>query len=224
MESLYLGSHTVLIKLPEAGLRASKNPAIFLNDGDQLEKLCLSSSYAVLIGIVPNDRLSEYTPWPEKAIRPDAPDFGGALEDYHHTLLTEILPFLEEKYRLDPNQLAYGGFSLGGLAATMSLWQTDRFRHVFSLCGSFWYPVVPEYMEQHPLKNQTANIFLLNGKKEGNQHTNRLKNAAYYANQVHQLLSIKANALTVMDDYSHHEQVAERLQQAMLWVNAQLSK
>lgn len=142
------------------------------------------------------------------------PDFG----------YRKILPFLEKKYRLDPNQLTYGGFSLGGLAATMSLWQTDCFRHVFSLCGSFWYPGVPEYMEQHPLKNQTANIFLLNGKKEGSQHTNRLKNAVYYADQVHQLLSRRANALTVMDDYPHHEQVAERLQQAMFWVNAQLSK
>ena len=224
MESLYLSGHTVFIRPPEAGLKAEQNPAIVINDGEQLEKLDLSSAHAVLIGIAPNDRLSEYTPWAEKAMRPGAPDFGGTMERYHCTLLTEILPDLEQNYHLDPARLAYGGFSLGGLAATMSLWQTDRFRAVFSLCGSFWYPGVPEYMVQHPLRNKNASVFLLNGKKEGSQHTNRLKNAACYADQVHQLLLKQANALTVLDDHSHHEQVAERFQRALLWADKQLTE
>ena len=142
MEILNLGSHRIGVRFPEKGLRKGKNPAILLNDGELIEQLNLRTERAVLVGVYPNNRLSEYTPWPEPAIRPGTPDFGGQLGQYHQELNNEILPALIDEYALDTEKLAYGGYSLGGLAATMSLWETDAFAAVFSLCGSFWYPGV----------------------------------------------------------------------------------
>lgn len=75
--------------------------------------------------------------------------FGGQLGQYHRELNNEILPALIDEYALDTEKLAYGGYSLGGLAATMSLWETDAFAAVFSLCGSFWYPGVADFIEEH---------------------------------------------------------------------------
>lgn len=149
MEILNLGSHRIGVRFPEKGLRKGKNPAILLNDGELIEQLNLRTERAVLMGVYPNNRLSEYTPWPEPAIRPGAPDFGGRLGQYHRELNNEILPTLIDEYALDTEKLAYGGYSLGGLAATMSLWETDAFAAVFSLCGSFWYPGVADFIEKH---------------------------------------------------------------------------
>lgn len=125
MEILNLGSHRIGVRFPEKGMRKGKNPAILLNDGKLIEQLNLRTERAVLVGVYPNNRLSEYTPWPEPAIRPGAPDFGGQLGQYHRELNNEILPALIDEYALDTEKLAYGGYSLGGLAATMSLWETN---------------------------------------------------------------------------------------------------
>lgn len=160
MEILNLGSHRIGVRFPEKGLCKGKNPAILLNDGELIEQLNLRTERAVLVGVYPNNRLSEYTPWPEPAIRPGTPDFGGQLGQYHRELNNEILPALIDEYALDTEKLAYGGYSLGGLAATMSLWETDAFAAVFSLCGSFWYPGVADFIEEHVPKNYSAQVYL----------------------------------------------------------------
>ena len=170
------------------------------------------------MGVYPNNRLSEYTPWPEPAIRPGTPDFGGQLEQYHRELNNEILPALIDEYALDTEKLAYGGYSLGGLAATMSLWETDAIAAVFSLCGSFWYPGVADFVEEHPLLNSSARVYLRNGAREGEGHTNRLSEATAYAQRVHTALRTACRAETVLDEYGHHDQQAERFCAALRWV------
>lgn len=172
----------------------------------------------MLVGVYPNNRLSEYTPWPEPAIRPGTPDFGGQLGQYHRELNNEILPALIDEYALDTEKLAYGGYSLGGLAATMSLWETDAFAAVFSLCGSFWYPGVADFIEEHVPKNHSAQVYLQNGIREGEGHNNRLCDAYSYAQRVHTALQATCGAKTVLDDYGHHDRQSERLNAALRWV------
>ena len=107
MDILNLGSHRIGARFPEKGLRKGKNPAILLNDGELIEQLNLRTERAVLVGVYPNNRLSEYTPWPEPAFRPGTPDFGGQLGQYHRELNNEILPALIDEYALDTEKLAY---------------------------------------------------------------------------------------------------------------------
>lgn len=218
MDTLQLGAYTIYVQQPERGLRAAHNGAVLLNDGELLPQLGLRAKEAVLFGIVPQDRLTQYTPWPQKALRPDAPDFGGGLREYHRQLLTEILPALERAYALDPDCLAYGGFSLGGLAAIMSLWETTRFRRVFSVCGSFWYPGVVAFMEQHPPCNRRAEVFLLNGAKEGEGHDNCLREAPACAERVHGLLSAQLPVCSIMDGYAHHQRRIQRFDRVLQWL------
>ncbi len=218
MEILHIGSHQIGVQLPEKGLCEGTNPAILLNDGELIEKLGLRTERALLVGVYPNNRLSEYTPWPELAIRPGAPDFGGQLEQYHRELTSRILPTLIEEYTLDPKSLAYGGYSLGGLAAVMSLWETEAFASVFSLCGSFWYPGVADFVEEHSPLNDSARVYLQNGTREGEGHNNRLSEATTYAQRVHTALRASCGAETVLDDYGHHDRQTERFCAVLRWV------
>lgn len=218
MEILNLGSHRIGVQFPEKGLYKGKNPAILINDGNLIEQLNLRTERAVLVGVYPHNRLSEYTPWSKSAIRPGTPDFGGQLGQYHRELINEILPPLIDEYTLDSEKLAYGGFSLGGLAAVMSLWETKVFASVFSLCGSFWFPGVADFVEEHPILNSSARVYLQNGAREGEGHTNRLSEATAYAQRVHTALRTACRAETVLDEYGHHDQKAERFCAALRWV------
>ena len=70
----------------------------------------------------------------------------------------------------------------------MSLWETDAIAAVFSLCGSFWYPGVADFIEEHVPKNYSAQVYLQNGIREGDGHNNRLCDAYSYAQRVHTAL------------------------------------
>ena len=100
----------------------------------------------------------------------------------------------------------------------MSLWETDAIAAVFSLCGSFWYPGVADFMEEHVPKNHSAQVYLQNGIREGEGHNNRLCDAYSYAQRVHTALQATCGAKTVLDDYGHHDRQSERLNAALRWV------
>lgn len=47
----------------------------------------------------------------------------------------------KKSYLIDESRIAYGGYSLGGLAAVYSLYSSHLSATcIFSICGSFWYP------------------------------------------------------------------------------------
>ena len=114
-------------------------PAILLNDGN-LDFLSSLSESVILVGLTSKNRLDDYTPWATSALRDGAPDFGGQAKVYHGHLFGGLLDKLQSLYHLDETRLAYGGYSLGGLAAVYSLFSFDKVSCVFSICGSFWYP------------------------------------------------------------------------------------
>ena len=91
----------------------------------------------ILVGLTSKNRLDDYTPWKAAALRDGAPDFGGQANTYHSHLFGGLLDKLQSLYRLDKNRLAYGGYSLGGLAAVYSLFSALTRSPVSSICGSF---------------------------------------------------------------------------------------
>ena len=126
---------------------------------------------------------------------------------------------LQSLYRLDEVRLAYGGYSLGGLAAVYSLFSFDKVSCVFSICGSFWYPDFVAYCKEENVKNLDCLLYLQNGQTEGAHHTNRLAQAPVYAEQIHtSLQKCYPNGQFVFDTYGHHEQVAERFLAFSSWL------
>ncbi len=126
----------VKISLPSNYDPNQTYPAILLNDGN-LDFLSSLSESVILVGLTSKNRLDDYTPWATSALRDGAPDFGGQANAYHSDLFGGLLDKLQSLYRLDETRLAYGGYSLGGLAAVYSLFRFDKVSCVFSICGSF---------------------------------------------------------------------------------------
>ncbi len=124
---------------------------LLLNDGQdakilKLEKT-LTERYAnpelpnlIVVGIHAGDRLQEYG----TAGIPDYMGRGNRATHHLSFVLSELLPFLEKRYDVKTDHMAYAGFSLGGLSALDAVWlHPDRFSMAGVFSGSFWWRDTP---------------------------------------------------------------------------------
>ena len=211
----------VTVSLPPNYDSQRAYPAIFLNDG-RLDYLSSLAQSVILIGLSSQNRLDDYTPWKAQALRPGCPDFGGGADSYHRKLFGPILAEIRKDYLLDEARMAYGGYSLGGLAAVYSLYSDCKIPCIFSVCGSFWYPGFTDYCRKEELKNKDCLVYLQNGRTEGANHSNRLSKAPSYAEEIHSLLQQEIPAAsTLFDPYGHHEQLENRYAAFATWLREQ---
>ncbi len=209
----------VRVTLPSNYDSKQAYPIVLLNDGE-LDYLSDLSQSVILVGLIPENRLDDFTPWQAVALKEGAPDFGGKVNAYHEKLFQGILKILKKDYLIDENRIAYGGYSLGGLAAVYSLYSNHLpLACIFSICGSFWYPDFTEFCREHELIQSQSLIYLQNGQIEGASHSNRLAKAPMFARELHNLIS-KAVSTTysTFDAYGHHEALKERYHHFCDWL------
>lgn len=210
------------ISLPDNYNEENKYPLILLNDGE-INYLKNLKDTAILVGLIPQNRLDAFTPWKAPNLRPSMPDFTGKLNEYHNQVFERLLPELLCKYSIDERKIAYGGYSLGGLAAVYSMYTYSAPSIIFSLCGSFWYPQFLDYCESHTILNTKASLYLQNGKAEGSKHNDILSNAPILSAKLHKLLSDRLDKVTsVFDEYGHHENIARRYKNLIDWLKENL--
>ena len=209
----------VRVSLPSNYDPQQAYPMILLNDG-QLDYLSALSQSVILLGLIPANRLNDFTPWKASALKGGAPDFGGKVDQYHKKLFQGILTTLKKDYLIDENRIAYGGYSLGGLAAVYSLYSSYLpATCIFSICGSFWYPYFTEFCREHDLIQSQSLIYLQNGQTEGANHSNRLAKAPMFARELHNLISEAVlSTYSTFDAYGHHEALDQRYQQFCDWL------
>ena len=210
------------ISLPDNYNAENRYPLILLNDGE-INYLGDLKDRAILVGLIPKNRLDAFTPWKAHNLKPSTPDFGGKLDEYHNQVFEHLLPELLCKYSIDESKIVYGGYSLGGLAAVCSLYTYSAPSIIFSLCGSFWYPQFLDYCESHEVLNKKASLYLQNGKTEGDKHNNILSNAPILSARLHKILSDRLDKVTsVFDEYGHHENIAGRYEDLIDWLKENL--
>lgn len=210
------------ISLPDNYNAENRYPLILLNDGE-INYLGDLKDRAILVGLIPQNRLDAFTPWKAHNLKPSTPDFGGKLDEYHNQVFEHLLPELLCKYSIDESKIVYGGYSLGGLAAVCSLYTYSAPSIIFSLCGSFWYPQFLDYCESHEVLNKKASLYLQNGKTEGDKQNNILSNAPILSARLHKILSDRLDKVTsVFDEYGHHENIAGRYEDLIDWLKENL--
>ena len=209
----------VSVSLPSNYDSKQAYPVVLLNDGE-LDYLSDLSQSVILVGLVPENRLDDFTLWKVSALKEGAPDFGGKVDAYHQKLFQGILTALKKDYLIDESRIAYGGYSLGGLAAVYSLYSSHLpATCIFSICGSFWYPEFIDFCREHTLMQSQSLIYLQNGQTEGSNHSNRLSKAPLFARELHDLISEAVlSAYSTFDVYGHHEALDQRYQQFCDWL------
>ena len=209
----------VRVSLPSNYDSKQTYPVVLLNDGE-LDYLSNLSQFVILVGLIPENRLDDFTPWKASSLKEGAPDFGGKVDQYHQKIFQGILTTLKKDYLIDESRIAYGGYSLGGLAAVYSLYSSHLpATCIFSICGSFWYPDFIDFCREHTLMQSQSLIYLQNGQTEGSNHSNRLSKAPLFARELHDLISEAVpSTYSTFDAYGHHEALDQRYQQFCDWL------
>ncbi|QMW06510.1 alpha/beta hydrolase [Spirosoma foliorum] len=141
--------HLDIILPPDYQASNKVYPVLYLNDGQDLERLrmttVLDSLYQkkaiqpfVLIAIHAGDRIQEYG----TAAQADYMNRGSKAGLYTDFLLTELIPYIKKQYHIsvEPAQSVVAGFSLGGLSAfDIVFHHPERFSKAGVFSGSFWW-------------------------------------------------------------------------------------
>ena len=86
----------VKVSLPSNYNSKQAYPVVLLNDGE-LDYLSDLTQSVILVGLIPENRLDDFTPWQARALKEGAPDFGGKVDQYHQKLFQGIIASLKKR-------------------------------------------------------------------------------------------------------------------------------
>lgn len=110
-------------------------------------------------------RIDEYTP-----TRDTARNAGGRADEHLRLILEELKPQLDERFRTDPNDVAIGGSSLGGLAALhAALKHPDVFKRAAVMSPSVWWNGRAILKEVEAFDGPRPRLWLDIGGREGTE-------------------------------------------------------
>ena len=119
-----------------------------------------------LVSIYDFDFEDELTPWAAPGVRKGQPPFKGNAKRHLKELQGRRRREVEAGLPAPPLYNALAGYSLAGLFALWSCWNTDRFARIACGSASFWYPGFIEYAVSHPMAVRPDFVSLSLGDKE----------------------------------------------------------
>lgn len=161
----------------------------------------------------------DMTPW---AIPPisqnDTPCTGGA-QEYLGLLVGEILPRVEQNLLSAPSWRGIAGYSLGGLFAVYSLYQTYLFSRAASVSGSLWFPGIKEYIFSHEMKAKPRRLYFSLGNKECKTRNPYLKTVQQNTQEIYEFYrSQGVDALFQLNPGNHFVHAPERIAAGIGWM------
>ena len=144
-ETHLVGDWGIEISVPSDYDSLKKYPIIYFNDGDLFADVfgfltTLDAPAFIMVGISgDNSRAERFLPYNDPVVSADLGAYTPNASVYSDAIVNEIMPFVENKFRIDGNKKAFFGISLGGFHAT---WMAVKYPQVFNFIGaispSYW--------------------------------------------------------------------------------------
>lgn len=147
-------------------------PVIYLNtfagEGKQVLRLLRDDGCPpfTLVSVSSLDWNHDMSPWEIPPVFKNADPCTGGADDYLRILIERIVPEAEKEIKGTVSWRGIAGYSLAGLFALYSLYQTDIFSRAASMSGSLWYPGITEYISSHTMKKTSDYLYFSLGSKE----------------------------------------------------------
>lgn len=184
---------------------------------DELEKRSDNACSLVLFRV--EDWNRELSPWPADPVMKKTEPFGGQADMFLKAILTEGLPAVLQEYELQPEWTGIAGYSLAGLFALYSMYQTDRFDRYVSASGSMWYPGFVDYCKTHEPKKTPQAVYLSLGDAEAKTRHPLLKIVQDCTEEVAALY--QTNKIPVqyeLNPGNHFKDATIRLAKGIAWI------
>ncbi len=128
---------------------------------EALEQIDNSYEY-IFVEILINDWDKNLSPW---SVKTNNRVFDGNAPLTLNWLLNNVIPYLKNNFT-GHEEFYLAGYSLSGLFALWSLYNTDIFNGIICCSGSLWFPKWDEFMQNNHLRKNSMVYLSLGGKEE----------------------------------------------------------
>lgn len=209
--------------------RSEDVPVVILNtfdeEGQEIwnEVNVFTRKEYILVTIANIDWNKEMSPWYMEKMYKNEEDYAGKAEEYLHSLTDKIIPEIERTIHelLGKKITAYTivGYSLAGLFAIYSLYQTHVFKAAISCSGSLWYPDFIEYVKENEMKSYPEKIYFSLGNKEKNTKNELMAKVEENTKSIEQFFSEKSiQTIYEENEGNHFQDVTNRVAKGIRWI------
>ena len=165
-----------------------------------------STAIFTLVAFRISDWNQELSPWKAPAVF-GREDFGEGASKTLCYVLDELVP------RFNGNRYCLGGYSLAGLFALWSGYQTDVFSSIIGASPSVWFPKWIEFAESHQMK--VNRVYLSLGDKESKARNPQMARAGESIERMHELLDCEKTL--EWNERNHFKDNAIRTAKGLAW-------
>ena len=203
----------------------SESPVIYLNTfHDESQKVYETAQATgcppfTLVAISNLDWNQDMAPWDSPAAFKKGEPFTGGAGDYLRLLVEEIIPRAEKELVGPPAWRGIAGYSLAGLFALYTIYQTDVFSRVGCMSGSLWFPGFKEYIFSHEPKRRPDCIYFSLGDKEAKTRNPVLKTVQENTEEIQTFYQNKGiDTVFQLNPGNHFVQGSERTVAGIQWL------
>ncbi len=161
----------------------------------------------------------ELSPWPVGTVVSRDDNFAGEASMWLPVLTGEVVPQVERLLGASPLWRCLAGYSLAGLFAVWTAYQTDLFTRILSASGSMWYPGWLEYATEHDLVSPLQGVYLSVGDKESTSRNAVLHTVGERTQALAHLLAGRGvNATFELNPGNHFKNPPLRIVKGIKWL------
>ena len=200
-------------------------PVIYSNDysesGSQLLKCCeeIGCPPFHLVTISKMKWDGDMSPWSSEPVVTKSDHFSGHAPAYLHWLLEQVVPYSKEKLQSQNNTSYIAGYSMAGLFALWSLYETDFFSGAVCASGSLWYPGFCDFALSHAFKRKFLRVYLSLGDKESQVKNLALQKTETIFRILHEHnLQSKVASVFELNAGNHYQHMVARMASGCKWL------
>ena len=211
---------------------ASATPVIYLNtfaeeEGDCVHRTlcdmsCPDFTLVVISGLEWNHDMVLWDIPPVS--KNDAPYTKGA-DEYLQLMIEQIIPNTEKYMQGSIAWRGLAGYSLAGLFAVYSMYQTTLFSRIASKSGSLWFPDFKEYVFSNEPMHKPDHLFLSGGDRECKTKNPYLKTVQSHTEAIEAFYRGQGiDTILCMNAGGHFKDTAKRTASGIRWLLSKPAK
>jgi predicted alpha/beta superfamily hydrolase len=217
-KELLLNGHNITVLVPEGKI----DTLFYVNENDINRYLEAYSRFTEpkfgLVLISDINWFYDLTPWFAPTVYESGPDFGGHASEHLSFIENTVIPQVEKLVGI-PEHRGILGYSLGGLFAVYSFYQSDRFDLSGCFSGSMWYDNFYEWMAERKPKATTGSIYFSIGKEEEITEYVRMRTTSIMMRKAVALLNDQEyDAFFEYMHGDHFENIPDKVERGLRWL------
>lgn len=196
----------------------------FQNESKELIKNCLDLKcedfiLAEIYDINWNDQMS---PWYMDPLYKNDMPYLGKADEYLKQLVNNTIPEIKEyintHFNISIDYYVIAGYSLAGLFALYSAYNTDVFKRVVSASGSLWYPNFLEYVYNNTISDNVDKVYLSLGNLESNTKHELMRKVKDNTLKIQDYLSNNLNVYYEENEGNHFKEPLLRMAKGIKYI------